>query len=162
MQSAIQWLNAQLAGSSRSPLSRLNARFLLSRLKESYHSSPLHARRREYRGRSQCPPVIGRRLGRVCLSQPNWRPRKASHGLAVGVNITVATCIKDEEVLCAHSIGPKLRSSRSEYRLPFLYYTTGKRHFGHLMLKTGPSSHIEDDLQRLNILSVVRGCRIRP
>lgn len=117
--------------------SRLNARFLLSRLKESYHSSPLHAQRREYRGRSQCPPVIGRRLGRVCLSQPKWRPRKASHGLA-GVSITVATCIKDEEVLCAHGIGHKLRSSRSEYPLPFFILYDGKTSFRSPDVKNGP------------------------
>lgn len=65
-------------------------------------------------------------------------------------------------VLTVSDISYDVQHSRSEYRIPFLYYTTGKRYFGHLMLTAGPYSHIEDDLQRLNILSVITGCRIRP
>jgi hypothetical protein len=51
----------------RAHLVRLNARFLLFRLKESYYSSPLHARQREYQEICQCPPVIGREF--VCRSR---------------------------------------------------------------------------------------------
>ncbi|CAP93655.1 hypothetical protein PCH_Pc16g09850 [Penicillium rubens Wisconsin 54-1255] len=41
-----------------------------------------------YREIHQCPPVIGRRFGRVCLSQPNWRSRKTPYGLSTGPFVT--------------------------------------------------------------------------